>query len=133
MRTRTIIATTAILAGGLAACTSGSTDTSSTDSKPAKATPVTTTSPSSAFLRPTAAQEKVLIRGLTAIDPGLTVKESRAISRSVGVCDDIRTGKEHAAVVHNAAFRYDGGNASVDDVKAEKIVQVIKDSYCGSN
>ncbi|MFG3090670.1 DUF732 domain-containing protein [Streptomyces antibioticus] len=35
MRTRTIIATTAILAGGLAACLSGSSDdTSSTDSKP---------------------------------------------------------------------------------------------------
>ena len=98
------------------------------------ANPETATSPapatSSAFLRPTTAQEKVLIRGLTAIDPGLTVKESRAISRSVGVCDDIRTGKAHDAVVRNAAFRYDGGNASVDDAKAEKIVKVVKASYC---
>ncbi|MGW6009697.1 DUF732 domain-containing protein [Streptomyces sp. NPDC055210] len=134
MHARTTFA--ALLAAGLLALTGCSPSTEGSDkaeSKPA-AKPETAASPapatSSAFLRPTAAQEKVLISGLTAIDPGLTVKESRAISRSVGVCDDIRSGKAHADVVHNAAFRYDGGNASVDDAKAEKIVGVVKASYC---
>lgn len=97
-------------------------------SKPEAKAPAPATS--SAFLRPTPAQEKTLLEGLTAIDPGLTVKEDRAVRRSVGVCDDIRTGKDQDTIIKNAAYRYDGGNASVDAAKAERIVQVIKDSYC---
>ncbi|WP_406200111.1 hypothetical protein OG331_25155 [Streptomyces sp. NBC_01017] len=127
MHIRHTIVAVAALAFALNGCSSPTESSDKAARKP-EASPSPATS--SAFLRPTSAQEKVLIRGLTAIDPGLTVKESRAISRSVGVCDDIRTGKDHATVVHNAAFRYDGGNASVDDTKAAKIVEVIKTSFC---
>ncbi|MFJ8866728.1 hypothetical protein ACIRD6_13360 [Streptomyces sp. NPDC102473] len=125
MRTRI---TVALIAAGLlttlTAC--GTEPEPAAKAAPAEPAPAT----SSAFLRPTPDQEKTLIAALAAIDPGLTVKEERAISRSVGVCDDIRTGKDDATVVKNAAYRYDGGNASVDDAKGAKIVQAIKDSYC---
>ena len=128
MRTRTITAgLIAALALSLTAC--GSSDDQA-DTKPKADDPAPATS--SAFLRPNAAQEKTLIDGLTAIDPGLTVKPDRAVSRSVGVCDDIRKGKDTKTVTANAAYRYDGGNASVDNAKAEKIVKVIKDAYCTS-
>jgi hypothetical protein len=128
MRTRTTTAgILAVLALTLTAC--GSSDDQA-DDKPSAKSPAPATS--SAFLRPNVAQEKTLIDGLTAIDPGLTVNEERAVRRSVGVCDDIRKGKDHDTVVGNAAYRYDGGNASVDNAKAEKIVKVIKDAYCTS-
>lgn len=125
MRTHITIGILAVLALTLTACESGD---DQADTKPSADSPAPATS--SAFLRPTPEQEKTLIDGLTAIDPGLTVKPDRAISRSVGVCDDIRKGKDEATVVKNAAFRYDGGDASVDEAKGAKIVQVIKDAYC---
>ena len=129
MRTRT---TTALIAAGLLAdLTASSTEpepAAKAADTPAAAEPAPATS--SAFLRPTPAQEKTLVTALAAIDPGLTVKTERAISRSVGVCDDIRTGKDEATVVKNAAYRYDGGDATVDEAKGAEIVQAIKDSYC---
>ncbi|MGW9249739.1 hypothetical protein [Streptomyces badius] len=127
MRTRTT--TAALIAAGLlltlTACGEDDTAAKNVDT-PKNPTPAT----SSAFLRPTPGQEKTLITALTAIDPNLTVKEERAISRSVGVCDDILKGKDDATVVKNAAYRYDGGTASVDETKGAKIVQAIKDAYC---
>lgn len=133
MHTRTTTAAlTAVLLLTLTACSTEAPDTKApvgaAKAAPPKADPAPATS--SAFLRPTPGQEKTLIAGLTAIDPGLTVKESRAISRSVGVCDDIRTGKDDATVIKNAAYRYNGGNASVNEAKGAKIVDVIKKSYC---
>jgi ABC-type oligopeptide transport system substrate-binding subunit len=128
MRTRTITAgLLAALALTLTACDSGD---DQADTKPSAKSPAPATS--SAFLRPNAAQEKTLIDGLTAIDPGLTTNQDRAVRRSVDVCDDIRKGKDSKTVISNAAYRYDGGNASVDNAKAEKIVRVIKDAYCKS-
>jgi hypothetical protein len=122
--TTAALAVTALLA--LTACSSSDTaENASTTPTPAPAT-------SSAFLRPTPAQEKTLITALTAIDPGLTIKDERAIRRSVDVCDDIRTGKDDATIIKNAAYRYDGGNASIDDAKAKKIVAAIKAAYCKS-
>ncbi|MFD9757967.1 hypothetical protein [[Kitasatospora] papulosa] len=123
MRTRT---TTALIAAGLLATLTACGSEPEPAAKAAEPAPAT----SSAFLRPTSDQEQTLITALAAIDPGLTVKEERAVSRSVAVCDDIRTGKDDATVVKNAAYRYDGGNASVDETKGAKIVQAIKDAYC---
>lgn len=127
MRTRTTTAgVLAALALTLTACDSGD---DQADTKPNKNSPAPTASD---FLRPNVAQQKTLIDGLTAIDPGLTVNEERAVRRSVNVCDDIRKGKDDKTVTGNAAYRYDGGNADVDNAKAEKIVKVIKDAYCTS-
>ncbi|MFE7580067.1 hypothetical protein ACFU5Y_00700 [Streptomyces gardneri] len=96
--------------------------------KPSNPAPAPTKS--SAFLRPTHEQEKNLLTALTAIDPALTVKEERAVSRSVSVCDDIRKGKDDATVVKNAAYRYNGGDTTVDEAKGAKIVEAIKTAYC---
>ncbi|MFD8471898.1 hypothetical protein ACFV2E_07540 [Streptomyces globisporus] len=127
MRTRTT--TAALITAGLlltlTACGEDDQKAKNVDT-PKNPAPAT----SSAFLRPTPDQEKTLIAALTAIDPNLTAKEERAISRSVGVCDDILKGKDDATVVKNAAYRYDGGTASVDEAKGAKIVQAIKDAYC---
>ncbi|MEV7871401.1 hypothetical protein AB0P17_36085 [Streptomyces sp. NPDC088124] len=65
---------------------------------------------------------------LTAIDPALTVMASRAISRSVSVCDDIRKGEDKGLVIKNAAYRY-RDITPVDGPEAAKIVAVIKDTY----
>lgn len=111
----------------LTAC-EGDTGNAKPKAAPSSSAPAPATS--SAFLRPTSAQEAVLVKQLSAIDPGLTVNRERAVRRSVNVCDDIRTGKDKATVVKNAAFRYDGGDASVDNAKAAKIVAAIKASYC---
>lgn len=129
MRTRTAAVTAALLLATLTAC-STEPEPEPDATAPPKAPAPPAPSKSSAFLRPTPEQEKTLITALTAIDPALTVKEERAISRSVGVCDDIRNGKDAATITKNAAFRYDGGDASVDNAKAEKIVKAIKDAYC---
>lgn len=96
------------------------------------AAPATSAAPrtSSAFLRPTKEQEQVLIAALTAIDPKITTKPDRAISRSVDTCNDIRTGKDAATVNKNAAYRYTGGDVTVDDAKATQIVAAIKTAYC---
>ncbi|MGW6583431.1 hypothetical protein ACWF76_29315 [Streptomyces globisporus] len=127
MRTRTT--TAALITAGLlltlTACGEDDQKAKNVDT-PKNPAPAT----SSAFLRPTPDQEKTLIAALTAIDPNLTTKEERAISRSVGVCDDILKGKDDATVINNAAYRYDGGTASVDKAKGAKIVQAIKDAYC---
>ncbi|MFF7851911.1 hypothetical protein ACFZDF_30630 [Streptomyces sp. NPDC007910] len=125
MRTFTTTAIAAALLLGLTAC-------GSTDDKPTAqpSTPTAAPTTSSAFLRPTPEQEKTLLAALTAIDPNLTVKEERAISRSVGVCDDIRKGKDQATVVKNAAYRYNGGTATVDEAKGARIVEAIKATYC---
>lgn len=129
IRTATLTATVlgALL---LTACEDTASDDDS--AKPKKAPSSSTPAPAttSAFLRPTPAQETALIKRLSAIDAGLTVNKERAVRRSVSVCDDIRTGKDGATVVKNAAYRYDGGNASVGNAKATKIVAAIKASYC---
>lgn len=119
----------AALALTLTACDS-SDASDKADAKPTATSSAPATS--SDFMRPNIAQQKTLIDGLTAIDPGLTVNEERAVRRSVNVCDDIRKDKDDKTVITNAAYRYNGGDASVDNAKAEKIVKVIKDAYCTS-
>ncbi|MFJ3537042.1 hypothetical protein ACIPQA_16415 [Streptomyces sp. NPDC090109] len=131
MRTRHAALTAALLLGLTACGTADNPPATPSGKGGAEAgtqPPAPTTS--SAFLRPTPEQEKTLLAALTKIDPNLTVKEERAISRSVGVCDDIRKGKDDATVVKNAAYRYNGGTASVDETKGAQIVEVIKTAYC---
>lgn len=139
MRTKTItsLAGTAVLLLALTACGAADNPPATPSSKGgAEAATTTPSTPapttSSAFLRPTPEQEAALIAALTAIDPALTVKPDRAVSRSVGVCDDIRKGKDDATVAKNAAFRYDGGTASVDNAKGALIADAIRTTYCKS-
>jgi hypothetical protein len=120
-RTATAAIAAALLLTTLSACSGDDKPKASADPAPAT---------SSAFLRPTSAQEGKLINGLTDIDPALSAKEDRAISRSVDVCNDIRTGKDNATVLKNAAFRYTGGDVTVDISEAAKIVKAIKAAYC---
>ncbi|MFJ8545141.1 hypothetical protein ACIRFH_24575 [Streptomyces sp. NPDC093586] len=63
------------------------------------------------------------------IDPALTVKRDRAVSRSVGVCNDMRKGKDDTTVAKNAAYRCDGGTGSVDKAKGALIAEAIKTTY----
>ncbi|MEU4100658.1 hypothetical protein AB0F16_08615 [Streptomyces tanashiensis] len=131
-----LIATAALaLALALTACNtsdnpaaSGKSSAEASTATPASPAPTT----SSAFLRPTPEQETALVSALTAIDPALTTKPERATSRSVGVCDDIRKGKDDATVAKNAAYRYNGGTASVDEAKGALIAEAIKTTYCKS-
>ncbi|MDV5148572.1 hypothetical protein R1T08_31505 [Streptomyces sp. SBC-4] len=92
--------------------------------------PAPAPSKSIASLRPTPEQEKTGSIALTAIDPVLTVKGDRTISRSVSVCDDIRKDKDEANMVKNAAYRYNGGDAHVDEAKGARIVEAVKAAYC---
>ncbi|MEV7866722.1 hypothetical protein AB0P17_11600 [Streptomyces sp. NPDC088124] len=53
---------------------------------------------------------------------------SRAVSRSVDVCDVIRKGKDDATALKSAAFRYDVGNAGVE-AEATETVSVTQVTY----
>ncbi|MFB7936312.1 hypothetical protein [Streptomyces sp. NPDC056049] len=134
MRTTTMLIATAALALALTACgtadnppsmPSGKQGAEAATEKPPAPTPTT----SNAFLRPAPEQGEALVATLIAIDPALTVKRDRAVSRSVGVCDDMRKGKDDTTVAKNAAYRYDGGTASVDKAKGALIAEAIKTTY----
>lgn len=127
MRIKTGLIATAALTLALTACGTAP-EPDASGAKPRASAPAP--SKSSALLRPTPEQETTLLAALTAIDPALTVKKDRAVSRSVSVCDDIRKGKDDATVVKNAAYRYNGGDAHVDEAKGARIVEAIKAAYC---
>lgn len=70
-----------------------------------------------------------LIAALRAIEPGLVAKESRAVSRSVSVCDRLR--KEPEGVEKYVELEFEGG--TVPDVTAEQAKQIIaavQSSFC---
>ncbi|MCF3119716.1 hypothetical protein IPZ68_08330 [Streptomyces arenae] len=80
---------------------------------------------------PDPAQTARLIRALSAIDPGLTAKEDRAVSRARDVCLDIKADKPTAAVQGNAKSRYEGGTVpSLTDDQAADIVTAVESSFC---
>ncbi|MFF9854048.1 hypothetical protein [Streptomyces litmocidini] len=134
MRIKISLIATAALALTLTACNTSDRPSASGKSSATASTVPAASAPttSSAFLRPTPEQETALVAALTAIDPALTTKPERAVSRSVGVCDDIRKGKDDATVAKNAAYRYNGGTASVDEAKGALIAEAIKTTYCKS-
>ena len=97
------------------------------DAKPSTTAP----KPSSAIPSPDAAQTAALIRALSAVDPGLTAKEDRAVDRSRNVCSDIKGGKDAATVQSNAKARFEGGTVpSLTDDQAANIVTAVKSSFC---
>ena len=105
---------------------------SATASAPAEAKPSATASkPSSVVPSPDAAQTAALIRALSAVDPGLTAKEDRAVDRSRNVCSDIKGGKDTATVRSNAKARFEGGTVpSLTDGQAANIVTAVQSAFC---
>ncbi|MER5885354.1 hypothetical protein ABT160_16115 [Streptomyces sp. NPDC001941] len=80
---------------------------------------------------PDAGQTAALVRALTAVDPGLTAKEDRAVRRAENVCSDIKAKKDPATVQKNAKLRYEGGTVpSLSDKQAADIVTAVKSSFC---
>ncbi|MEU7584462.1 DUF732 domain-containing protein [Streptomyces sp. NPDC041068] len=95
--------------------------------KPSKEAPKPSGIPS-----PDTAQTAALIRALGAIEPGLVVKEDRAVDRARNVCSDIKADKPAATVQSNAKARYEGGTVpSLTDKQASDIVTAVKSSFCG--
>ncbi|HEY5835969.1 hypothetical protein [Streptomyces sp.] len=129
MHTRlTTAALTAAALLALAACSS--TDESKPGFPPG--TKVATAPPISAptVPSPDAAQQTALLGKLTGIDPGLTVSPDRAIRRAVNSCETLHTNPDRKAAVHTIALRFDGGNAHIDDAKAERIAAAIEATFC---
>ncbi|MEU1128711.1 DUF732 domain-containing protein [Streptomyces sp. NPDC005900] len=86
---------------------------------------------SSGIPSPDPAQTARLIRALRAVEPGLVVKESRAVDRARNVCSDLKSGKDAAAVQKNAELRYEGGTVpSLTDDQAADIVTAVQSSFC---
>ncbi|MEU1018517.1 DUF732 domain-containing protein [Streptomyces sp. NPDC005898] len=86
---------------------------------------------SSGIPSPDPAQTARLIRALRAVEPGLVVKESRAVDRARNVCSDLKSGKDAATVQKNAKLRYEGGTVpSLTDGQAADIVTAVKSSFC---
>ncbi|MFJ3420850.1 hypothetical protein ACIPN8_31420 [Streptomyces sp. NPDC086082] len=136
-----IIAGVAVLAfGGILSLFEDDGDTDTTENaKPSATASVTpdakssstTPKPSSAVPSPDAAQTAALIRALTAIDPGLTAKEDRAVDRSRNVCSDVKGGKDAVTVQNNAKARFEGGTVpSLTDDQTVNIVTAVKSSFC---
>lgn len=70
------------------------------------------------------------LTALGAIDQGLVVNRDRALRRGTRVCEKIRAGEPEAKIVEYAALEFDGGNASVDQAKATRIVVVVRRFLC---
>ncbi|MEV0445481.1 DUF732 domain-containing protein [Streptomyces spectabilis] len=80
---------------------------------------------------PDPAQTAALIRALSAVDPGLTAKEDRAVDRARNVCLDIKGGKDAKTVQSNARARFEGGTVpTLTDDQAARIVTAVKSSFC---
>ncbi|MFF7689692.1 hypothetical protein ACFZB6_26545 [Streptomyces syringium] len=95
--------------------------------KPSKEAPKSSGVPS-----PDPEQTAALIRALGTIEPGLVVKEARAVDRARNVCSDIKAEKPAATVQGNAKTRYEGGTVpSLTDKQAADIVTAVKSSFCG--
>lgn len=83
-----------------------------------------------------AANVAAYIAAMKAIDPGLTQslsgsnREERAVSRGENTCLDMKGGKPEAALIKNTAARFDGGDASVDEAKAKRILPLIRKYLC---
>jgi hypothetical protein len=71
---------------------------------------------------------------LERIDPGLAVKESRAVSRGMNVCLSVWAGGSETQVLKGTALRFDGGDASVPvgSEKARRILSVVKRWICSN-
>ncbi|UFQ15486.1 MULTISPECIES: DUF732 domain-containing protein [Streptomyces] len=86
---------------------------------------------SSGIPSPDPAQTARLIRALRTIEPGLVVKETRAVDRARNVCSDLKSGKDAATVQKNAKLRFEGGTVpSLADDQAANIVTAVKSSFC---
>ncbi|WKK23358.1 hypothetical protein QZH56_00220 [Streptomyces olivoreticuli] len=109
--------------------------------KPSKTTvaPTTPPAPSSPSTKapakagdvrePDATQTKTLIAALKAIDPGLVVKEDRAVRRAWRVCGDIKAGSTRTN--ENAKFRFEGGNVPhLSPAQVDALVSAVKTSFC---
>ncbi|MWK37396.1 hypothetical protein GEV43_27240 [Actinomadura sp. J1-007] len=82
------------------------------------------------------AHRTAFVAYLRALDPGLTPTSpgarARPLRRAVNVCLDIHQGKPDATVLHNTAYRYNGGQASVPQgsQKARRILAAVKRWIC---
>ncbi|WP_116214855.1 DUF732 domain-containing protein [Streptomyces olivoreticuli] len=100
--------------------------------KPAKQPTTAAPRPSSGVPSPDTAQTAKLIAALRDVDPGLVVKESRAVSRARDVCADLKQHKDPDTVRSNAKQRYQGGTVpSLSDDQAARIVSAVEESFCG--
>ncbi|MFD5570442.1 hypothetical protein [Streptomyces cadmiisoli] len=101
------------------------------EAKPSKAAKATSEAPTvSKFDRPTSAEAKTLLAKLEAINPGITVKEDRAVRRSVSTCQRIQAGDPEKSVIEYTSLQFTGGNATVDERQAADVAKAIKASFC---
>ncbi|WP_327253195.1 DUF732 domain-containing protein [Streptomyces sp. NBC_01244] len=129
MRRFTLPAVVITAVFALTACGSGA------DDKPKAEAPVA--APSSvpakpaAVPSPDAAQTKALMTALKGIKPELAADEERAVRRAQNVCQEVKAGKDEAAMATNANARFSGGTAGqLSDAQGAKIVKAVKDSFC---
>jgi hypothetical protein len=74
--------------------------------------------------------ENAYLRGIAAVDPGLTVNHDRALRRGANICDDIAAGKDEPTIIGNARERLSGGNATITDEQAADAVALARLHLC---
>jgi hypothetical protein len=142
-RTTAALALTVLLASGAVACGSEDTTTDATGSgsrgsaKTSAASdpagPAQSSRPTrpSSYPSPDAAQTRRLIDALRAVDPGLVVKESRAVDRARNTCRNIEDGEDAAKVRTMAELRFEGGNVpDLSPDQAARIVTAVEETFC---
>jgi hypothetical protein len=72
------------------------------------------------------------LAGLTAIDPGLTGNEDRAIRRAENICADLKAGKDEQTVIGNTVQRLSGGNATINEEQAAQAVELARTHICAT-
>ncbi|MEV4556183.1 DUF732 domain-containing protein [Kitasatospora sp. NPDC049285] len=154
MRTRALaacLAAAALLT--LTACNNdGSADSApSTKAAPASSTPAATSStpapiatpstgasttaassgaPTAGVPTPNAAQAAGLMAALRAADPNIATDQTKAITLARSVCQEIKAGKDDAALATFAAQRFSAGTVTLTPEQGAVIVASVKAAFC---
>ncbi|MFE9660060.1 hypothetical protein [Streptomyces sp. NPDC005955] len=80
----------------------------SSAASPASSAPAVGSVPS-----PNVAQTAGLTAALKAVDPALAADQAKAIGKALGVCQEIKAGKDDTTLANNAAQRFSGGSVTL--------------------
>jgi hypothetical protein len=75
-------------------------------------------------------KQQAYLDELEKIDPGLVVKTSRALDRAGYVCDHIDQGDTNKQLVYYTREMLSGGNATINDAQAKKVIKLVKKYIC---
>lgn len=103
----------------------------SSAASPASSAPAAASAPAVGSVpSPNVAQTAGLTAALKAVDPALAADQAKAIGKALGVCQEIKAGKDDTTLANNAAQRFSGGSVTLTPEQGAVIVAAVKASFC---